>query len=175
MGEKSLSQPSVEVETPYSPETKRIIEELMASMLFHKGVGLAAPQIGYNKRIIVLGFDKNPRYPNQLPVPFSVLVNPEIQADPDSPLVEDWEGCLSLPKMRGLVKRSHSIRFTARNEHGELISEIATGFKARIIQHEVDHLNGILFVERVTDFTHFGFEEALWDKIVGAPSSKEVN
>jgi peptide deformylase len=125
------------------------------------GVGLAAPQIGVDLRLMIFGFNANPRYPSEPPVPVTTLINPWLELLTEE--VEDgWEGCLSVPGMRGLVPRVTHIRYGGTLEDGSLIEREAHGFHARVLQHEFDHLNGILYPQRITDMTKFGFIEALF-------------
>jgi peptide deformylase len=113
------------------------------------GVGLAAPQIGIDLRIVIFGFDENPRYPDEKPVPMTTLINPwlEILTDEDE---EGWEGCLSVPRMRGLVARATHIRYGGMLQDGSEVQQVAHGFHARVFQHEFDHLNGVLYPQRRT-------------------------
>jgi len=130
-------------------ELKELIEYLFFNLAHHKGVGIAAPQIGEKWRIFVYGFSKNSRYPDFKPIEKTVLINPEIYFF--SKKTNDlYEGCLSIPNIRGLVSRSTNIKFKAQNIDGELLERMVSGVEARIIQHELDHLNGILFPERIS-------------------------
>jgi peptide deformylase len=125
------------------------------------GVGLAAPQIGINLRIVIFGVESNPRYPDAEPVPETVLINPVIT--PLSKTKEDgWEGCLSVPGMRGLVPRFTQLRYQGRTESGALIDRTANGFHARVVQHECDHLDGMLYPMRIVDMRNFGFSSELF-------------
>jgi peptide deformylase len=124
------------------------------------GAGLAAPQIGVSKRVVIFGVEANPRYPDVEPVPTTVLINPEITAL-GSGTQAGWEGCLSVPGMRGLVERSAHIRYRGVDQHGRSIDREARGFHARVVQHEVDHLDGILYPMRIADLRNFGFEDTL--------------
>lgn len=131
------------------------------TMVAARGVGLAAPQIGVELRVMVFGFDQNSRYPNEAVVPMTALINPQIDLLTDK-TEEGWEGCLSIPGMRGSVPRATHIRYRGIAEHGgELVRE-AWGFHARIAQHEFDHLNGVLYPQRIADMTKFGFIDALF-------------
>ena len=126
------------------------------------GAGLAAPQIGVDLRLVIFGFaDDAQRYPDADPVPRTVLVNPVIELL-DGDEREDWEGCLSVPGMRGVVPRREHLRYRGFDQYGQPIDRIATGFHARVVQHECDHLDGILYPMRVRDFTRFGFTEELF-------------
>ena len=141
-----------------------LIQDMRDTMHEKGGVGIAAPQIGCNKRVIMFGFDTNPRYPHELPVPFTVLINPEIEALTEE-TVDGWEGCLSVPGLRGLVPRLTKIKYKGFDEEGKIIERIAEGFHARMVQHETDHIDGILYPSRINDLRNFGFEEMLLDKI----------
>ena len=163
MGNKLLATPSTPIDDFKIINTshfKQLILNMRDTMEEKNGVGIAAPQIGCNQRIIMFGFEKNRRYPNEKPVPFTVLINPIYQI-----LSQDtndgWEGCLSIPGLRGLVPRFNTIKYTGYNLEGKKISQIAEGFHARIIQHECDHLDGLLFPSRLKDPRLFGFEEEL--------------
>lgn len=137
-----------------------LIQDMLDTMDAANGAGLAAPQIGVMKRVAVYGIDINPRYPDAGQIPLTVLVNPKI-----TPLTEelesDWEGCLSVPGMRGLVPRFGRIRYSALNPQGEEIGGEVDGFHARVIQHECDHLDGVLYPMRIEDMQNFGFEQEL--------------
>lgn len=135
-----------------------IIDNMLRVMRTSKGVGIAAPQIGVNKRIIIFGFETSSRYPDEAPVPLTILINPTIDFL-SCDIVNGWEGCLSVPGLRGLVPRYHHIKYSGYDFHKkEYITDEAKGFHARIIQHEMDHLNGILYPHRITDMKMFGFE-----------------
>lgn len=165
MGHPVLTQTSESVKEFANPQLDRIIQELVTIMQENHGAGIAAPQLGYNKRIIAYGFDFNPRYPNEKPVSRTVLVNPEytpLSSETD----EQWEGCLSIPGLRGLVSRYSRIIYQAYNAYGQKIEGIADGFAARIIQHECDHLDGILFPQRIKDLQMFGYEDMLEERTI---------
>jgi peptide deformylase len=130
-------------------------------MQAHNGAGIAAPQIGVPKRVVIFGLTHNPRYPDAEPVPQTVLINPRIELLSDD--TEDgWEGCLSVPGMRGLVPRYTKLRYIGVDENGQPIDRTVTGFHARVIQHEVDHLDGVLYPTRIRDLRQFGFSDALF-------------
>ncbi len=132
--------------------------DTMAAM---SGAGLAAPQIGVAKRVAIFGFEANPRYPDAKPVPKTVLINPSIEPIGDE-TEEGWEGCLSVPGLRGLVTRHAAIRYSGYDQFGQQIDRTVSGFHARVVQHECDHLDGILFPMRLPDIRLMGFEEALF-------------
>ena len=156
LGDPLLQQRSIEVDNPASYETQAIIKDMFDTMHDYKGAGLAAPQIGILKRIVIFGFESNPRYPDVGPIPETILINPVIDVL-STDKVDDWEGCLSIPDMRGLVSRPDHIRYSGFGKNGERIENEVKGFHARVVQHECDHLDGILYVERMKDMSKFGF------------------
>ena len=125
------------------------------------GVGLAAPQIGVNLRVVIFEVSSNPRYPDAETVPQTVLINPVLTPLSDA-MEEGWEGCLSVPGMRGLVPRYTHLRYQGHDEYGALIDRTVSGFHARVVQHECDHLDGILYPMRIRDMKNFGFSEVLF-------------
>jgi peptide deformylase len=129
-------------------------------MAAERGAGLAAPQIGVLQRVVIFGFDTNPRYPEAPEIPETVLINPLIEALDDTQ-EEGWEGCLSVPGMRGLVPRYHSIRYRGFDQFGTAIDREVSGFHARVVQHECDHLDGVLYPQRIRDMRQFGFVDTL--------------
>jgi peptide deformylase len=162
MGTPSLFQPSVEWPTDKfaSPELTALIDDMKVTMVAAHGAGLAAPQIGENVRVVIFEVKENPRYPGVL-VPFTILINPVII--PLSDVTEDgWEGCLSVPGMRGVVSRAAAIRYTGFDENGQIIDRTVDGFHARVVQHECDHLDGVLYPMRMQDMSQFGYTEILF-------------
>ena len=149
-----------------SPELHALLADMRESMKAATGAGLAAPQIGENVRVVIFEVVDNPRYPNREPIPFTVLINPQLSPT-SKDKVEDWEGCLSVPGMRGLVARYPSLRYTGFDQFGNAIDRSVDGFHARVVQHEVDHLDGILYPLRMTDMSKFGFTEVLFPELVG--------
>lgn len=144
-----------------SPELLGLIEDMFETMRAADGAGLAAPQIGLNLQVVIFGFKKNVRYPDAAPVPETVLINPVIT--PLSPDIEEnWEGCLSVPGLRGMVPRWTRVHYEGFDEHGNRISRDAEGFHARVVQHECDHLIGTLYPMRIKDFSKFGFMDVLF-------------
>ncbi|MGA2188032.1 MAG: peptide deformylase [Steroidobacteraceae bacterium] len=142
-------------------ELASLLTDMRDTMQDLNGAGLAAPQIGESLRVVIFGMDTNPRYPDADPVPYTVLINPVLT--PLSPDMEDgWEGCLSVPGMRGVVPRYREIRYEGVDAEGRAIDRIVNGFHARVVQHEVDHLDGILYPRRIRDLTQFGFNDALF-------------
>lgn len=160
LGQPNLLKRSAPVTNTDDPTIKQIIEEMLAAMEHYGGVGIAAPQIGYNVRIIALKIDNNQRYPNEEKIAQTILLNPSFE-----PVSEekkgDWEGCLSVPGIRGFVKRHTRIRYAALMPNGQHIDETVNGFHARIIQHEIDHLDGILFPMRIENWSQLAYEQVL--------------
>ncbi len=145
-----------------TPALDKLIEDMLDTMQTNDGAGLAAPQIGAGLRVVVFGFETNSRYPDHSQVPKTLIVNPQITPLSDE-TVDDWEGCLSVPGMRGMVCRYNQIEYRGFSSAGEPIEVIAEGFHARVVQHECDHLDGIIYTHRLTDPTLFGFTEELSD------------
>ena len=142
------------------PSLAALVADLWETMAAHGGIGLAATQIGELKRVVVFGMDSSERYPEAPPVPPTVLVNPHIEPLGDE-IVEDWEGCLSLPGLRGVVPRYLRIRYSGCDERGGPIEREVEDFHARLVQHECDHLDGVLYPMRMRDMSRFGFEEEM--------------
>jgi len=161
MGDPRLLQRSQEVEAFGTPELEALLVDMHDTMEALEGAGLAAPQIGVPLRVVIFGVKHNPRYPDAEDVPYTVLINPIIK--PIGRKVEDgWEGCLSVPGMRGLVPRHLRIRYTGVDQYGNPIDREASDFHARVVQHECDHLDGILYPMRIDDLRNFGFTEELF-------------
>jgi peptide deformylase len=154
--------------TGFDAELAALVSDMDDTMRALSGAGIAAPQIGVSARVVIFELKDNPRYPHLAAVPYTVLVNPVI-----TPLGEEqeegWEGCLSVPGMRGLVPRFHRLRYRGFDAQGAPIDRTVEGFHARVVQHEVDHLDGILFPQRVRDLRNFGFEDALIDQTTPMP------
>lgn len=161
MGDARLLRVSRPIETFGTPELHALVANMFDTMEDADGAGLAAPQIGIDLRLVIFGFDANPRYPDAPAVPRTVLINPIL-----TPLGEDieegWEGCLSVPGMRGLVPRMTRLIYRGFDPYGLPIERVAEGFHARVVQHECDHLDGILYPMRIRDMTQFGFSEELF-------------
>ena len=168
MGNEKLATPSLPVTNFFTGKLKELINDMRDTMKEKGGVGIAAPQIGCNLRVVMFGFEYNERYPNEKPVPFTTLINPTIEILSDE-IVDGWEGCLSVPGLRGLVPRYKKIQYNGYDLEGNPISRIAEGFHARVVQHEYDHIDGILFPRRIKDMKLFGFEDTLKD-IIWPPS-----
>jgi peptide deformylase len=161
MGDPRLLQTAAPVIDFSTPELQGLIEDLLETMQAAGGAGLAAPQIGVGLQVVVFGFESSPRYPDAEPVPETILVNPLI-TPLDEEIEEGWEGCLSVPGMRGVVPRYRHIRYRGFDAHGEAIDRTVSGFHARVVQHECDHLDGVLYPMRMRDFTRFGFTDELF-------------
>ena len=160
MGETSLFEPSEEV-TGFNTQTlESLITDMWDTMAAENGAGIAAPQIGVNLRVVIFGYEENSRYPDEAAIPQTVLINPVITPVGEE-VEEGWEGCLSVPGMRGLVPRFTHIRYRGVNQYGQSIDREVDGFHARVVQHECDHLDGILYPQRIEDMYFFGFSEEL--------------
>lgn len=161
MGDARLLRRAEEVSAFDTPELHALLADMRDTMQALDGAGLAAPQIGVNLRVMIFGVEYNPRYPDAEPVPQTVLINPVITFLGDG-MEEGWEGCLSVPGMRGLVPRHTHLRYQGRDELGAVIERTVSGFHARVVQHECDHLDGILYPMRIQDMKQFGFSEVLF-------------
>jgi len=159
MGDPRLQRVANLVDERAAAQLQGLLEDMFDTMIAAEGVGLAAPQIGINLRVVVFGFEQSDRYPDELAVPRTVLINPEIEII-DSTEEAGWEGCLSVPGMRGLVSRPVGIRYRGLDEAGQTIDRQVSGFHARVVLHECDHLDGVLYPQRITDLRNFGFEDA---------------
>lgn len=196
MGDARLLRVAEPVRAFNTPELYTLLQDMQDTMAAANGAGLAAPQIGVNLQLVIFGSGQiNPRYPDAPPVPRTVLLNPVItpflkQSRPlagiesvqnamnsivstqplaasDDDLEEGWEGCLSVPGLRGVVQRFKQIRYQGFDERGQAIDRSVDGFHARVVQHECDHLHGILYPMRVRDFTRFGFTDILFPELSG--------
>ena len=161
MGDSRLLAKAEPVARFDTPELHELLSDMRDTMAHLNGAGLAAPQIGVSLRVVIFGVHANPRYPDVEEVPDTVLINPKITSLSNEE-EEGWEGCLSVPGLRGWVPRFHKIRYSGYDEHGKRFVREVSGFHARVVQHEVDHLDGILYPMRVRDFTKFGFIEELF-------------
>jgi len=168
MGDPRLLQRAREVEEFGTAALRDLVDTLWDTMHAYNGVGLAAPQIGVDLRIVVFGMQSSPRYPDAAPVPETVLINP-VLAPLDEAMEEDWEGCLSLPGLRGYVPRYLRLRYRGVDLLGHPIDRTVEGFHARVVQHECDHLDGILYPMRMRDLARFGFTEVLFPDAQIAP------
>jgi peptide deformylase len=167
MGEPLLRRVAAPV-TRFDAQLAALVADLDDTMRELNGAGIAAPQIGVSARVVIFELKDNPRYPHLAPVPYTVLVNPLVTplgAEQD----EGWEGCLSVPGLRGLVPRFRRLRYQGFDAQGVPIDRTVEGFHARVVQHEVDHLDGILYPQRVRDLRNFGFEDALSGQLTPMP------
>jgi peptide deformylase len=166
MGEPLLRIQAAPVTEFDTPALHELLTDMFDTMHASGGIGIAAPQIGISLQVVVFGFENSERYPDAAPVPRTILVNPVI-----TPLTEDreegWEGCLSVPGLRGMVPRATRIHYTGFTPAGEPIERFAEGFHARVVQHECDHLAGVLYPMRVRDFRRFGFTDVLFPELSG--------
>jgi peptide deformylase len=161
MGDPRLLRVSRRVETLDTPELHALILDMQDTMRALDGAGLAAPQIGVDLQVVIFGIDSNPRYPEAEAVPQTVLVNPVLEPV-DEEIEEGWEGCLSVPGMRGLVPRFRRLRYRGVEQFGKPVDRTVEAFHARVVQHEVDHLLGILYPMRIQDMRNFGYTEELF-------------
>jgi len=169
MGDPRLLRQAEPVREFDTTELHGLIADLFDTMKAVNGVGLAAPQIGINLQLVIFGFQRNPRYPEAPAVPETVLINPVLK--PLSDEQEDgWEGCLSVPGLRGVVPRWSRLRYEGFDQYGEPINRDVDGFHARVVQHECDHLAGILYPMRIKDFSRFGFTDVLFPGLDAANS-----
>ena len=167
MGEPLLRQVAVPV-TGFDEELASLVADMNDTMRALSGAGIAAPQIGVSLRVVIFELKDNPRYPQLSPVPYTVLVNPQLTVLGDEQ-EEGWEGCLSVPGLRGLVPRYRHLRYQGFDAAGSPLDRTVEGFHARVVQHEVDHLDGILFPQRVRDLRNFGFEDVLAGRMTPMP------
>jgi peptide deformylase len=161
MGDPRLLAPARPVEDFASLELAQLIVDMHDTMRALNGAGLAAPQIGVGLQVVIFEVSANPRYPDAQSVPFTVLINPLLIPLSDE-MEEGWEGCLSVPGMRGLVPRHTALRYQGFGATGQPIDRSVSGFHARVVQHEVDHLHGILYPMRIRDLRYFGFTDTLF-------------
>ena len=161
MGDPRLLKKADPVEKFNTPGLDQTIKDMIETMEANDGAGLAAPQIGLNLQLVIFGFEKNDRYPNAESVPFTILINPTI-TPLENEKEDGWEGCLSVPGLRGVVPRYKKIIYKGFDQYGKLIKREVDGFHARVVQHECDHLLGILYPMRIEDFSLFGFHEVIF-------------
>lgn len=169
MGDPRLLRVAQPVAGFGTPALRTLVADMRETMDHLDGAGLAAPQIGVDLRVVIFGFEATPRYPQAEAVPFTILVNPVLTPLGDEE-EEGWEGCLSVPGLRGWVPRHKRLRYRGFDEAGRPIDREVEGFHARVVQHEVDHLDGILYPMRVRDFSRFGFTEVLFPEAAAAPA-----
>jgi peptide deformylase len=161
MGDPRLLRQAEPISEFNTPELHALIADMFETMHAANGAGLAAPQIGVNLQLVIFGFSQNARYPDAPEVPETVLLNPVITPLSDE-MEEGWEGCLSVPGLRGRVPRYTRLRYQGADQFGNLIDRTVDGFHARVVQHECDHLVGMLYPMRIKDFSQFGFTEVLF-------------
>ena len=161
MGDPRLLQPAAPVSNPTSPEILSLVEDMLDTMRALNGAGLAAPQIAVGLQLVIFGGFRSPRYPDAEEIPFTVLMNPVLEPVSDD-MEEGWEGCLSVPGMRGLVPRHVRLRYRGIGLKGETIDRTVSDFHARVVQHECDHLAGVLYPMRIRDLRNFGFADVLF-------------
>jgi peptide deformylase len=161
MGDPRLLQRSIELDRFGTPELDALVADMRETMVAASGAGLAAPQIGVGLRVVIFGFEHNDRYPDAEPVPYTELINPVLTPLGDE-TEEGWEGCLSVPGLRGRVRRYTRLRYTGLDPQGKRIEREASGFHARVVQHECDHLDGILYPMRMEDMRMFGYTDILF-------------
>ncbi len=161
MGDPRLLEKAQPVAAFGTPELGALIADMQDTMRAASGAGLAAPQIGVGLRVVIFGMEVNPRYPDAEAVPYTVLINPLLTPLSDE-LEEAWEGCLSVPGLRGVVPRWTRLRYSGFDAEGLALAREVSGFHARVVQHECDHLDGILYPMRIVDFSRFGYTDVLF-------------
>ena len=161
MGEPLLLEKALAIVAFDTPELHALIEDMQDTMQAMDGAGIAAPQIGVSLQVVIFGVGQNPRYPDAEQVPYTVLINPTLTPVGDE-IEEGWEGCLSVPGMRGLVPRYERLHYTGFDQYGNTIDRLVSGFHARVVQHECDHLNGILYPMRIADLSQFGYTDVIF-------------
>ncbi|MCK9283778.1 MAG: peptide deformylase [Rhodocyclaceae bacterium] len=168
MGDPRLLRVARPVTAFGSAELDALVADMLDTMRHEGGVGLAAPQIGVDLRVVIFGFEHNERYPDAPSIPFTVLLNPRLTPLSDEE-EEGWEGCLSVPGLRGWVPRRKRLRYSGIDQFGHALEREVEGFHARVVQHECDHLDGILYPMRMRDFSRFGFTDVLFPEGSGVP------
>jgi peptide deformylase len=168
MGHPLLRQVAAPVEVFDVAQMQALLADMEDTMRALSGAGIAAPQIGESVRVVIFEMRENPRYPHVAPIPFTVLINPVLEPL-DQEMEDGWEGCLSVPGLRGVVPRYRRLHYSGLDAQGQPFERTVEGFHARVVQHEVDHLDGILFPQRIRDMTRFGFEDALVGQMVPTP------
>jgi peptide deformylase len=161
MGDPILFQRAEPVVQFDTPELHTLLQDMDDTMRAKNGAGIAAPQIGVSLQVVIFGVGANPRYPDAEEVPYTMLINPTLEPI-GAEMAEGWEGCLSVPGMRGVVPRYSQLRYRGFDQYGNAIDRTASGFHARVVQHETDHLFGILYPMRIRDLRLFGFNEELF-------------
>ena len=166
MGDPRLLERAKDAEVGATPELSALLADMRETMAAHDGAGLAAPQIGVPLRVVIFGLEYNPRYPDAEPVPYTELINPVLTPLGDE-MEDGWEGCLSVPGFRGVVPRFTRLRYEGFDPQGRRIARDVDGFHARVVQHECDHLDGILYPMRIVDLRKFGFTDVLFPEMAG--------
>lgn len=161
MGDPRLMRVAKPVTSFGTPELLALLQDLKDTMAEEGGIGIAAPQIGVDLRLVIFGFEESERYPDAPPVPFTVLINP-VLTPLSNEWEEGWEGCLSVPGLRGSVPRWTSLLYSGFDEFGNVIEREVSDFHARVVQHECDHLDGVLYPARIVDFHKFGYTDVLF-------------
>ena len=161
MGEPLLFAKAEPVARFDTPELHALIQDMHDTMAQMNGAGIAAPQIGVSLRVVIFGVGSNPRYPDAEQVPYTILINP-VLSPVGNAMDDGWEGCLSVPGMRGVVPRYTRLHYTGFDQFGQPIDRLVSGFHARVVQHECDHLDGILYPMRIQDLTNFGYTDVLF-------------
>lgn len=161
MGDPLLLQKAAPVGRFDTPGLHTLIQDMEDTMQHMDGAGIAAPQIGVSLRVVIFGVGVNSRYPDAEQVPYTVLINPTIMPI-GSEMEDGWEGCLSVPGMRGVVPRYSRLHYTGFDQYGKPIDRMVSGFHARVVQHECDHLDGILYPMRILDLAQFGYTDVLF-------------
>ena len=161
MGDPILLQQAQPVEQFNTPELHALIQDMQDTMAHMIGAGIAAPQIGVSQQVVIFGVGSNPRYPDAEQVPYTVLINPVLTPIQDE-MEDDWEGCLSVPGMRGIVPRHTRLHYAGFDQFGNPIDRLVSGFHARVVQHECDHLIGVLYPLRIKNLKDFGFTDILF-------------
>jgi peptide deformylase len=172
MGDARLLRVARPVQAFGTAELAQLVADMKDTMVAANGAGLAAPQIGVDLQVVIFGFERNERYPEAPPVPLTVLINPQIEVLGDA-MVDGWEGCLSVPGLRGEVPRYQRIRYTGVDAQGQAIVREADGFHARVVQHECDHLIGRLYPTRMSDLTKLGFTSVLFPELGDKPGDDD--
>jgi len=165
LGSDQLVAPCVPITEFGTQALYSLLQDMQDTMIDLNGVGIAAPQIGVNLQVVIFGFEKNQRYPKEDAVPFTVLINPVMEPLSDE-MVEDWEGCLSIPGLRGMVPRYKKIKYSGYDAEGNFFSRKVKDFHARVVQHELDHIAGTLYVHQMKNMRTLGFEDLLREKIM---------
>ncbi len=168
MGHPVLREVAAPVARFGTSELRDLVRDMDDTMRALNGAGIAAPQIGVSQRVVIFEVQSNPRYPHAEPVPYTVLVNPELEPIGDAK-EDGWEGCLSVPGLRGLVPRFQRLRYRGYDLDGRPIDRAVSGFHARVVQHEIDHLDGILYPMRIVDLRNLGFEDVLFPDASALP------